>query len=125
MFINLRKAFLSGVVGESNDQSNSRKYLVDTLVHEFCKLFGKRGTPEYGCGVLAFPDFLTLMIDDCSLNKQARTYYQSCSDVKLDRHVGSCYFVSASNAAKIVFLVEASVHFLKYTGKDTSNKLET
>ena len=33
--VNLRKAFLSGGVGESDDQSNSRKYHpVDTLIHE-------------------------------------------------------------------------------------------
>ena len=31
--------------------------------------------------------------------------------------VGSRYFVSASNAVKIVFLKEAAIHFLKYTGK--------
>ena len=34
------------------------------------------------------------------------------------------YFVSASNAVKIVFLKEAAIHFLKYTGKATGNKLD-
>ena len=123
--VNLRKAFLSGIACQSDDLSKSRKYHpVDTLVHEFCKLFGKYGTPEYGCGVLAFPDFLALKEDDSSLSEEDRAYYQSCSVVKLDRQVGSRYFVSAANAAKIYFLAEAAVWFLKYTGKDTGNKLE-
>lgn len=98
---------------------------VDTFVHEFCKLFGKTGTPEYGCGVLAFPDFLTLMMDDFSLSEDIREYYRSCAAVQLHRQVGSRYFVSAANAAKIVLLKNAAVHFLKYTGKDAGNKLET
>ena len=123
--VNLRKAFLSGIADESDDQSNSRKYHpVDTLVHEFCKVFGKHGTPEYGCGVLGFPDFLSLMAGNSSLNEEVRTYYQSCSKIRLDRQVGSRYFVSAANAAKIIFLAEAAVDFLKYTGRDAGNKLE-
>ena len=36
-----------------------RKYHpVDTLVHEFAKLFGKHGVPGYTCGVQSFSDFL-------------------------------------------------------------------
>ena len=123
--INLRKAFLSGLVSEDVDSCNRKHYSVDTFVHEFCKLFGKTGTPEYGCGVLAFPDFLTLMIDDFSLSEDTREYYHSCTTVQLHRQVGSRYFVSAANAAKIVLLKNAAVHFLQYTGKDTGNKLET
>ena len=26
----------------------------DTFIHEFCKLFGRYGVPEYGCGNLTF-----------------------------------------------------------------------
>ena len=60
--VNLRKAFLSGFVCTLPVSSPSyREYHpVDTLVYEFCKLFGKYGTPEYGCGLLAFPDFFAL-----------------------------------------------------------------
>ena len=48
---------------------SGRKYpAVDVLVHEFCKLFGKNGVPEYTCGVISFPDFLDLMISDDSLH---------------------------------------------------------
>ena len=121
--VNLRKAFLGGTF-QSDGLSNRKYHPVDTLVHEFCKLFGKHGTPEYGCGVLTFPDFLALKEDDSSLSKEDHIYYRLCSVVKLDRQVGSRYFVSAANAAKIVFLAEAAVCFLKYTGKDTCNKLQ-
>ena len=47
--VNLRKAFLSGVM-EPDDEAEElgeRKYhRVDTLVHDFCKLFGRTGVPE-------------------------------------------------------------------------------
>ena len=123
--VNLRKAFLGGIVkNDSSDVSSDRHHPVDTLVHEFCKVFGKHGTPEYGCGVLGFPDFLALMSTDSSLSQESRAYYNSCANVTLDRQVGSRYFVSAANACKIVFLKEAAVHYLQYTGKDTGNKLE-
>lgn len=125
--VNLRKAFLSGIEpSDGSDSSSNRKHHpVDTFVHEFCKIFGKHGTPEYGYGVLAFPDFLALMTDDSSVSEETCEYYQSCKDVKLHRQVGSRYFVSASNAAKVVFLREAAVEFLKYTGKDSGNKLDS
>lgn len=44
--------------------------------------------------------------------------------MNLHRQVGSRYFVSASNAARIVFLAEAAAEFLRYTGKQSGNKLE-
>ena len=123
--INLRKAFLSGIIPDDADVSVTKYHPVDTFVHEFCKLFGKHGTPEYACGVNEFPDFLALMLGDGSLSEDSREYYQYCAKVNLHRQVGSRYFVSASNAAKILFLREAAVQFLKFTGKDKGNKLET
>ena len=45
--------------------------------------------------------------------------------MSLDRQVGSRYFVSAANAAKVMFLREAAVSFLEFTGCNISgNKLE-
>ena len=35
----------------------------DTLIHEFCKLFGTHGVPEYGCGV-SLKDYLDLKIKE-------------------------------------------------------------
>ena len=116
--INLRKAFLSGMITSTESE---RHHPIDKFVHEFCKLLGKHGAPEYGSGVHEFPDYLQLMIENDSLDVQ---YYQACSTVNLHRQVGNRYFVSASNAARIYFLADAAVAFLKYTGKDCGNKLD-
>lgn len=74
--VNLRKVFLSATKDNSTPSEqdpstgNAREYHpVDTLVQESCKLLGKYGTPEYGCGVLEFPDFLEIMTADSCLRK--------------------------------------------------------
>ena len=59
-----------------------------------------------------------------SMDDDSHEYYQVCAVVKLHRQVGSCYFVSANNAAKIYFLADSALAFLRYTGKDHGNKLE-
>lgn len=123
--VNLRKAFLEGikVTLDQDDDHNCREYHpVDTFVHEFCKLLGRHGAPEYGCGALAFPDFLHLMSTDTSVN--CKEYYVSCAAIRFNRQIGSRYFVTAANAMKIIFVREAAIHFLKYTGKQNGNRLE-
>ena len=122
--VNLRKSFLSGIVSDSHSSTEREYHPVDTFVHEFSKLFGKFGTPEYGLGSVSFPDFLVLMSTDANSNEEACKYYKQCAMVTLERQVGSRYFVSAANATKIIYLKEAAVQFLIYTGKDTGNKLE-
>ena len=127
--VNLRKAFLKGTT-----EHDERYHRVDTFVHEFCKLFGKTGGPEYACGVLSFPDFLELTVSTTELNTSTtelnvsttqETYFQECLKVKLHRQIGSRYFVTAANATKILFLKDAAIAFLKFTGKDRAgNKLE-
>lgn len=96
---NLRKAFLQGTkcVSETAQPVGMRRdyYPVDTLVHEFCKVFG---TPEYGSGVLHFPDYLKLMANDSSLDSADSSYYQKSLSLSLDRQVGNRYFVTAANA---------------------------
>ena len=118
---NLRKAFLEGC--KDHDilqlQTHREHDQTNTLIHEFCKLFGKHGTPEYGCGSLTFPDFLAIKCKD-----QTTNYYKLCSSVVLNRQVGSRYFVSASNACKIFFLAKGTIEFLEYTGKEKGNNLE-
>ena len=98
----------------------------DVLVHEFCKLLsksgGKHSIPEYGHGAIAFPDFLALMASQSSSSKAS--YYQQCAEVKMERQVGSRYFVTAANAGKVFFLREAAISFLKCTGKEKGNKLK-
>ena len=73
--VNLRKAFLNGLV-DTDDDSEKHYYRVDTLVHEFCKLFGKSGVPEYCLGVVSFPEFLEIKIHSASDEQQ--TYYHNC-----------------------------------------------
>lgn len=114
--VNLRKAFLNGLV-DTNDDSERRFHRVDTLVHEFCKLFGKSGVPEYCSGVVSFPDFL-------EIHSASDNYYGNCLKLRLHRQVGSRYFVSAANACKILYLRHAAIEYLKFTGKDAGNKLE-
>lgn len=114
--VNLRRAFF---------KTSTDKPSPDVLVHEFCKLLGKHGgkhgVPEYGHGVVTFPDFLQLM---CSSSNPSRVYYEQCAKVRLDRQIGSRYFVTAANAGKILVLREAAISFLEYTGKNNGNKLE-
>ena len=127
---NLRKAFLDGTramaTTDCEELSASAQYRehdhTDTLIHEFCKLFGTCGVPEYGCGI-SFADYLALKTGEDDQFEES-TYYHSCSGVVLERQVGSRYFVSACNATKIFFLSKAAKEFLNYTGKDKGNKLE-
>lgn len=128
--VNLRKAFLDGLKTiksscSSAQPSERREYhQTDTLVHEFCKLFGRHGVPEYGCGASTFLDFLNLMLNEHRSPDQAE-YYTLCSKISLDRQIGSKCFVTAHNAGKILFLVSAACDFLEYSGKSTDgNKLE-
>ena len=126
---NLRKAFLDGTknVAYNDDPQGAKpqreQYSTDTFIHEFCKLFGRKGVPEYGCGTTHFPDFLSLQLS--KLKASESSYYQSCLEVQLERQVGSRYFVSACNACKILYLIKAAKDFLEYTGKDNGNNLET
>jgi len=129
---NLRKAFLDGtrnVTCSDTDQCGAKPftqrehYSTDTFIHEFCKLFGRQGVPEYGCGTINFPDFLSLQ--QSKLKASEASYYHSCLEVQLERQVGSRYFVSACNACKVLYLIKAAKDFLEYTGKDTGNNLET
>ncbi len=70
--VNLRKA------GLKTTESTQREY--PRVVHEFCKLLGKLGVPEYGLGAMAFPDFLGLSTHE----SDKASYYQHCSVIKLE-----------------------------------------
>jgi len=123
--VNLRVAFLKGM-RMANDREgvdeDSRHDPVDTFVHEFSKLFGSHGVPEYGVGVVNFPDFIEIQ---AATSGDDAPYFQKCRKLHLERQVGSRYFVTASNAGKILALIPAAEQFLQYTGKHRSgNKLE-
>jgi hypothetical protein len=125
--VNLRKAFIQGIsplLKETQSECTggsavNRQYSeIDTIVHEFSKVFGSKGVPEYGVGSVSFPDFLEVGMasssDECE-------YYRTCQLITLDRQVGSRYFVTASNAAKLLVLRKAALQYLELFKK---NKLE-
>ena len=68
--------------------------------------------------------FFSIELEDSSLNSNSQTYYSSCASTILERQVGSRYFVSAANATKILFLTQAALEFLEFTGKNQGTKLE-
>ena len=115
--VNLRKAFVSG--GTKNIETSDSRNPINSLVHEFVKLFGSRGTPEYAIGCVEFPDFLTLKAND-----DDDSYYALCLRTTLARQVGSRYFVTSHNAARMIFLAQAAIEYLVYTDKNQGNKLE-
>ena len=81
------------------------------------------GVPEYCSGVVSSSEFLEVNISSTADEQQI--YYRNCSKVRLHRQVGSRYFVSAANACKIlIYLRNAAIEYLKFTGKDAGNKLE-
>ena len=99
-------AFLSGLADDEG-----RYHRVDTLVHEFCKLFGTSGVPEYCSGVISFPEFLEIKIS--TSNEQQKTYYSHCLKTRLHRQIGSRYFVPAANTCKVLYLRNAAIEVFK------------
>ena len=51
---------------------------IDTFVHEFAKLFGSHGVPEYGVGAVDFLDFIALQA--ATLNEEM-LYCQNCRNI--------------------------------------------
>ena len=125
--VNLRKAQNAGVrkfYKEVNETEGScREYEPDDrFVHEFCKVIGKHGTPEYGHG---FPDFLKSRILEGETNGDLITQYDDVQTIKLQRQVGSRYFVTASNAAKVYCLAPVAAEYLQnLSDRKALNKLE-
>ena len=109
---------------EQSTASGQREYIaVDSFVHAFCKLFGHIGTPEYGQG-LTFRDYITNELKKPNTSTRT-TYLQNVLETNLERQVGSRYFVTVYNSAKIHFLRPAALEFLKYLEKVKNlNRLE-
>ena len=82
---------------------------IDTVVHQTAKLVGHLSPYELGHGHLTFPEFLEQQSQE---SHSPNNYYTTCSQVKLDRQVGSRYHVTAKNAGKILFLSPAIITFL-------------
>ena len=124
--VNLRKAQNAGVrefYKEASDDTVTERHYEpgDRLVHEFCKVFGKCGTPEYGHGVLNFPDFLITQVEE----NENSLEYQQAATIKLQRQVGNRYFVTASNSARAFFLAPMAVEYLQQlSSTKVLNRLE-
>ena len=114
--VNLRKAFLDGIrcLTHTATESCRERY------HQFCKLLGKHGVPEYGLGVLAFPDFVQQSTDPDKVG-----YYQICGKKLgwIDKLEVAILFQHVT-LGNILLLRKAALDFLLYTGKSDGNKLE-
>ena len=125
---NLRKSFISGIhklsETEKDNADREREHnQTDNFIHEFTKLFGQQGVPEYCLGILQLRDYIQLQLEQ-ETDPEKISYYQECESITFERQVGSRYFVSAANAGKILFMTPLAVEFLEYTGKHSGNKLE-
>ena len=124
--VNLREAQVSGV--KENVPSDSIG--IDKIVHTMCKLLRHLGShPEYGMGVRAFPEFLQTLIEEANGiddEDEEMEEIKAALGMKLQRQVGSCYFVTARNAGRLFYLkkfIEKFLEQLKLT--KTLNKLES
>ena len=121
---NLRKSFISGIhkLSESDKDSTEREHnQTDHFIHEFTKLFGQHGVPEYCVGVLQLRDYIQLQLEQAN-DPEKISYYQECKSVTFERQVGSRYFVSAANAGKILFMIPVAAEFLEYMHWETFRK---
>ena len=120
---NLRKSFISGIHKLSQSDKDSAEREHNQTDNFITKLFGQHGVPEYCLGVLQLRDYIQLQLEQAN-DPEKIPYYQECKSVTFERQVGICYFVSAANAGKIIFMIPVAAEFLEYTGKHSGNKLE-
>ena len=111
--VNLRAAAIKGIDSYKVSNHLTTESGVDNVVHATCKLLGHVGTsPEYGLGVVAFPEFIKSKLDSDATEKEYM-YLKQAENTKFDRQVGSRYFVTAHNAARIFFLAPLVINFLE------------
>ena len=91
-----------------SNRTKKREDGVDHFVYELCKLFGHVGSPEYCHGAASFPVFLAK-----EYNGDQKHYYKLAQTVRLKRYVGSRYYITSYNAARIFFLRNAMLAFLQ------------
>ena len=98
--VNLRAAQIKSI----NDHQKS-DIGIDTIVHSTCKLLGHLGShPEYGKGVVAFPEFLQGLLNEAYRLEYDAEELKNALEVKLARQVGSRYFVTSRNGGRIFYL---------------------
>ncbi len=115
--VNLRAAAVKGMSEQLVTPGDERHTAVDTCVHEFCKLLGHLSNcPEYGRGVCGYPEYLKELeqaqqVGDSSSDVAERV--EASLKVRLERQVGSRYFVTARNAGRILFLAPTAKQYLE------------
>ena len=82
---------------------------VDSIVHSACKLLGHLATnPEYGRGVQAFPEYIKALLEEAEAvgdtDSDDAQVLKAALGVRMERQVGSRYFVTARNAGRIFYL---------------------
>ena len=123
--VNLREAQVSAV--KKNVASDSVG--IDKIVHTMCKLIGHLGShPEYGVGVRSFPEFLQALLEEANAiddEAEETEEIKAALGVKLQRQVGSRYFVTARNAGRLFYLTKLIEKFLQQAKLlKTLNRLE-
>ena len=109
--VNLRAAEVRGL-NRFISENNRNSVGVDLIVHSTCKLLGHLGTnPEYGRGVIGFPEFLKAALEDATTASMESEWLDNMRVAMLERQVGSRYFVTSRNAGRILFLAP---HAAKY-----------
>ena len=79
-----------------------------------CKLLGHLGVnPEYRRGVIGFPEFLQSALEDGRAAGVSTEYIEAAMKIKLERQVGSRYFVTSRNAGRIFFLAPCAAEYLR------------
>ena len=91
---------------------------VDSIVHSACKLLGHLATnPEYGRGVQAFPEYIKAFLEEAEAVGDTDTddaqVLKAALGVRMERQVGSRYFVTARNAGRIFYLRPLAIKFLE------------
>lgn len=120
--VNLRAAHVNAIQSDGTVG-------IDRIVHSMWKLLGHLGShPEYGKGVQAFPEFLKCLLDEAH-NLDGGTEevedIKASLQVKLERQVGSRYFVTSRNAGRLFYLQKWIKKFLEQLKIVKSlNKLE-
>ena len=102
--VNLRMAQVNGFNKIAPGNS------IDSVVHAICKLLGHLGSnPEYGKGVVTFPAALEDVGDTDEERSEA---LKEALGVRLDRQVGSRYFITSRNAGRIFYLRDLALQFV-------------
>ena len=110
--VNLRDAQVKALSGSPPS--------VDSIVHSACKLLGHlEANPEYGGGGQAFPEYIKALLEEAEAvgdtDSEDAEALKAALGVRVERLVGSRYFVTARNAGRMFYLRSLAVRYLEAT----------